>query len=187
MIKTKKDLHFWLQEDAKRNYQSSYLRYLLGLFLGKEQAYAFRYLKCLRNCEYHYNNDSIYHKVLCAFYKIKLSRLGSHYHIEIPINTVGYGVRLHHISGGGGILLNISKAGNYCGFNSGVLLGQKGIDEKPVLGDHVIFTPGSKAIGAVTIGNNVVVAPNAVVVKDVPDDCIVGGVPAKIIKRQDGK
>nr|WP_302386912.1 hypothetical protein [Emergencia timonensis] len=35
----------------------------------------------------------------------------------------------------------------------------------------------------VTIGNNVVVAAGAVVAKDVPDNCVVAGVPAKIIKK----
>lgn len=34
-----------------------------------------------------------------------------------------------------------------------------------------------------TIGNNVVVAAGAVVTKDVPDNCVVGGVPAGIIKK----
>lgn len=33
-----------------------------------------------------------------------------------------------------------------------------------------------------TIGNNVVVAAGAVVTKDVPDNCVVGGVPAKVIR-----
>ena len=37
-------------------------------------------------------------------------------------------------------------------------------------------------IGRIKIGNNVIVAPNAVVINDVPDNVIVGGVPAKIIK-----
>lgn len=32
------------------------------------------------------------------------------------------------------------------------------------------------------IGNNVTIAPNAVVVKDVPDNVVVGGIPAKILK-----
>lgn len=182
MIKTRKDLSFYLQEDAKRNEMPTLKHYVIGLLLGKEQAYAYRYLKCLRHCEYHSNNHGFLHKLLYYWYKIRLGRLGSKYHIDIPLNAVGYGVRLLHISGGGGILLNICKAGNYCGFNSGVLLGQKGRDEKPILGDHVVFSPGSKAIGAVTIGNNVVVAPNAVVVKDVRDNCVVGGVPAKVIK-----
>ena len=36
--------------------------------------------------------------------------------------------------------------------------------------------------GGVKIGNNVTIAPNAVVVKDVPDNVVVGGVPAKILK-----
>ena len=40
----------------------------------------------------------------------------------------------------------------------------------------------SDGLGGVIIGDNVTIAPNAVVVKDVPDNCIVAGVPAKIIK-----
>lgn len=187
MIKTRKDLNFYLAEDAWRNDSSSFYKYMLGLVLGREQAYAYRYLKALRHCEYHYNNKGFIHKFLYFLYKIKLGRLGFRYHLEMPLNAVGYGCRLLHISGGGGILLNINRAGNYCGFNSGVLIGQKGPNEKPSLGDYVVFAPGSKAIGAVKIGNNVFVAPNAVVVRDVPADCIVGGIPAKIIKRNDTK
>ena len=40
-------------------------------------------------------------------------------------------------------------------------------------------------IGDVTIGNNVTIAPNSVVTKDVPSNCLVGGTPAKIIKYYD--
>ena len=60
--------------------------------------------------------------------------------------------------------------GHYCGFNAGVLLGNvDSNDNRPIL-------------GKITIGNNVFVAPNAVVTKDVPDNVIVGGIPAKILK-----
>lgn len=66
--------------------------------------------------------------------------------------------------------------------NSGVLCGKK--DGKiPVVGNGVSLCPGVKVIGGVTIGDNSLIAPNAVVVKDVDANCIVGGVPAKIIKR----
>lgn len=41
----------------------------------------------------------------------------------------------------------------------------------------------SGVYGNVKIGNNVIVAPNAVVIHDVPDNCVVAGVPARIIKR----
>ena len=43
------------------------------------------------------------------------------------------------------------------------------------------MTIGSKIIGGVTIGSNVIVAPNSVVVKDVPDNAVVSGIPAKIL------
>lgn len=88
-----------------------------------------------------------------------------------------------HLSGGGGLLINAKSVGNYCGFNTGVLIGNNGSQEnRPNIGDHVAFGPGAKAFGSITIENNVFVAPNAVVVKNVPENCIVGGVPAKIIK-----
>lgn len=73
--------------------------------------------------------------------------------------------------------------GHYCGVNAGVLLGNiDSNDNRPILGDYVAFGPGAKAFGKITIGNNVFVAPNADVTKDVPDNVIVGGIPAKILK-----
>ena len=45
------------------------------------------------------------------------------------------------------------------------------------IGGNVTILPG------VTIGNNVVIAAGAVVTKDVPDNCIAGGVPAKVIQQ----
>ena len=54
---------------------------------------------------------------------------------------------------------------------------------KPVtIGDNVWLGGRSVITPGVTIGNNVVVAAGAVVVKDVPDNVVVGGNPAKIIK-----
>lgn len=47
---------------------------------------------------------------------------------------------------------------------------------------HCFIGAGSKIMGGVKIDNNVTIAPNAVVVKDVPDNAVVGGIPAKILK-----
>lgn len=58
--------------------------------------------------------------------------------------------------------------------------------DKPIIGDNVSLYPGSVVAGGITIGNNVEIAANTVVLKDVPDDCLVAGNPAYIIKR-DGK
>lgn len=54
---------------------------------------------------------------------------------------------------------------------------------KPVtIGNHVWIGGNCTILPGITIGSNVVVAAGAVVTKDVPDNCVVGGVPAKIIK-----
>ena len=115
---------------------------------------------------------------------MKLSRLGFLYNIRIRPNSCGYGLRILHIAGGGGVLLNVESVGNYCGFNSGVLIGNKSKGERVTIGDYTAFGPGAKAFGNINIGNHCFIASNAVVVHDIPDNAIVGGVPAKIIKFQ---
>lgn len=52
------------------------------------------------------------------------------------------------------------------------------------IGNNCMLGAGSKILGHVTIGNNVRVGANAVVVHDVPDNCTVAGVPAKIVSRR---
>lgn len=65
----------------------------------------------------------------------------------------------------------------------GVTIGNKNTeDDCPIIGDNCDIGAGAKIIGAIHIGNNVTIGANAVVVKDIPDNCIVGGIPAKIIK-----
>ena len=82
-------------------------------------------------------------------------------------------------------MLNAKQIGNYCSFNSGVLIGNKdGIDNKPILKNYVSFGPSAKAFGNITIGENVFIAPGAVVTKDIEDNSIAGGIPAKIIKKK---
>jgi serine O-acetyltransferase len=55
------------------------------------------------------------------------------------------------------------------------------INGNPVIGNNCILFAGSKIIGGVVLGDNVVVGANAVVTKDVPDNAVVVGAPAKII------
>lgn len=76
----------------------------------------------------------------------------------------------------------------WCVFIGGVTVGRNCIVQTGVaihyevkkLGDNVYFGPGAKAIGPVTIGNNVTVVANSLVLSDIPDNCTVVGVPARI-------
>lgn len=77
--------------------------------------------------------------------------------------------------------------GANCNIYQGVTIGQKLRGERkgyPIIGNEVFISPGAKIIGKVKIGNNVVIGANAVVDKDVEDNAVVGGVPAKILSYQ---
>jgi serine O-acetyltransferase len=54
----------------------------------------------------------------------------------------------------------------------------------PKIGDNCYIGAGAKIIGKVTIGNNVRIGANCVVVKDVPDNCTVVSQPCRIIQKE---
>ncbi len=64
---------------------------------------------------------------------------------------------------------------------------QQGVSTRPVtIGDDVWIGANAVVLPGVSIGSHCVVAAGAVVTKDVPDGCVVGGVPAKVIKKIHG-
>ncbi|PFK79237.1 serine acetyltransferase [Priestia megaterium] len=90
---------------------------------------------------------------------------------------IGEGTKLGY--GGIGVVIQKSaKIGRNCTISQNVTVGSRG--KQPVIGDNVYIAPGAICIGG-TIGDNVVVGANAVVTKDIPSNCVVAGVPAKII------
>lgn len=93
---------------------------------------------------------------------------------------IGGGLIVQH---GYATIIAPRKIGKNCWVNQGVTIGYTNDEACPTISDNVRVYAGAKILGDVHIGNNVIVAANAVVVKDVEDNCIVGGVPAKVIKR----
>ena len=51
----------------------------------------------------------------------------------------------------------------------------------PQIGCRVYFGPGAKVFGRIRIGDNVAIGANAVVCEDVPDNAVLGGVPARVL------
>ena len=87
--------------------------------------------------------------------------------------------------GGIGVVVHArAEIGENCLIGQGITIGGKAnLHKAPKIGNFVYIAAGSRIIGDVTIGNNVVIGVNSVVTKDVPDNCVVAGIPAKIIKR----
>lgn len=67
----------------------------------------------------------------------------------------------------------------------GVTLGGTGKDKgkrHPTLGHHVVVGTGAKVLGNITIGNDVKIGAGSVVVKSVPDDSTVVGIPGRVVR-----
>jgi serine O-acetyltransferase len=90
------------------------------------------------------------------------------------------------IINGSGCLFGPKSIGVNCTLGPNISIGYTNETDHPTILNNVTIYSGACILGNITIGNNVIVGANAVVLKDVPDDCTVAGVPAYIIKR-DGK
>ncbi len=108
--------------------------------------------------------------------------------IEIhPGATIGRRLVIDH--GTGIVIGETAEIGDDVLIYQGVTLGGTGKDEgkrHPTVKNGVMISAGSKVLGPITIGENSRVAAGAVVLKDVPPNSTVVGVPARVV-RQNGK
>ncbi len=109
--------------------------------------------------------------------------------VEISMDTeIAGGLFIPHSFG---IVIGASKIGKNAIIYQGVTIGAKNLDvpfshgNRPVIGDDVIIASGAKVLGGISIGNNVTVAANSVVINSCEDSCVVGGMPAKTLKVKD--
>jgi len=109
--------------------------------------------------------------------------------IEIhPGAEIGSDFFIDH--GGGVVIGETSEIGNNVTLYQGVVLGgttDKSIKRHPTLGNNIVIGSGAKLLGAITIGDNVKIGANSVVIEDVPPNSVVVGVPGKIVAREGKK
>lgn len=106
------------------------------------------------------------------------------YNSKIPYQAqIGKGTTFGY--GGMGVVLH-SKCviGKYCTIGQQVTIGggNSRYPGLPIIGDNVYIAKGAIVFGGIRIGNNVTIGANAVVNAPVPDNAVVAGVPAKILK-----
>ncbi|OUD15579.1 serine O-acetyltransferase [Thioflexithrix psekupsensis] len=105
--------------------------------------------------------------------------------IELPCETkLGRRVRIDHF--GGIIISGDAEIGDDVIIRNGVTIGLRHTDRRgaPKIGHRVDIGAGAKLLGAITIGDDVVIGANAVVIHDVPANSIAVGVPARVKPRQ---
>lgn len=108
--------------------------------------------------------------------------------IEIhPGAVIGKEVLIDH--GMGVVIGETAEIGDHCIIYQGVTLGgtkREPGKRHPTIGNHTVIGAGAMVLGNIKIGNNCRIGANAVVTRDVADNCTVVGNPGRIII-QDGK
>lgn len=108
--------------------------------------------------------------------------------IEIhPAASIGKGIFIDH--GSGVVIGETARVGDGCTIYQGVTLGGTSLSHgkrHPTLGRNVTVGVNSSVLGAIVLGDNARVGGGSVVVKDVPANATVVGVPARVVM-QDGK
>ncbi|MBQ2273895.1 MAG: serine O-acetyltransferase EpsC [Acutalibacteraceae bacterium] len=105
--------------------------------------------------------------------------------IEIhPGATIGRRLVIDH--GTGVVIGETAEIGDDVLIYQGVTLGGTGKDKgkrHPTIGNNVMISSGAKVLGPFKVGDNSRIAAGAVVLDEVPPDCTVVGVPARVVKR----
>lgn len=138
-----------------------------------------------------------WHSLARFFYKIKLKFLAravsqvSRFFTGIEIHPgakIGRGVFIDH--GMGVVIGETTIVGDNVVIYQGVTLGGTGKEKgkrHPTIMNNVMISAGAKVLGNIIVGENSKIGAQAVVLKDVPPDSTVVGVPARVVKSADPK
>jgi serine O-acetyltransferase len=166
-----------IKSDAYRYSASMAWNNMIYLYLKSS---GFRYTVWLRIAHGFRSNKFLY--ILPWFV---LSKLKYKYGYDIPAETtIAEGFYIGHF--GNVVISSKATIKKNCNISHGVTIGYKAGNLNngyPIIGENVYIGPGAKIFGGITVGNNVAIGANAVVNKDIPDNCTVAGVPAQIVSQ----
>ena len=151
--------------------------------MARKECYGYRYSKILRKCKWYKEHNN---KILFAFERVKLQMLSEKLGFQINYSTqIGRGLYLGHM---GSIVVNWKAVlGNNVNLAQGVTIGQANGGNKdgvPKIGNNVWIGANATVVGGITIGDDVMIAPNTFVNFDVPSDSLVIMEKAKTITRE---
>lgn len=101
--------------------------------------------------------------------------------LYIEAKEIGGGLFIQH---GFATMIAAEAIGENCWINQQVTIGYNGSGRAPVIGSNVMITCGAKVLGPITVGDRAVIGANAVVIRDVEPGAVMGGVPARVLRKE---
>ena len=174
------ELIYLINSDLYRYSGKTNLKLFLKHLLTQK---AFKVSFWYRISRFFYLNNN---KVMLLFSKIIYKQYQEKFCIDLSYKTaIGSGLCLRHVFG---IAINDDAIiGNNVEICQNVTIGatprgnRKGT---PVIKDNVLLAPGCVVIGNISVGNNVIIGANTVVIKDAPDNSVLSGIPSEIISEK---
>jgi len=170
-----RDLKDYLQADLYRYSGARATCYFLKALSPSLPAFRYTYLLRHASVFPKYSIRGLLYRALLLHYSYK-------YGFQILPNTrIGKGLYIGHR---GPVVINgLAELGDNCTLAHIVTIGQTNRGERtgcPKIGNRVCIGAGAVVVGKIVIGDNVLIAPNAYVNFDVPDNSIVIGNPAVV-------
>lgn len=152
-------------------------------FITKREMYGYRFTKSLRKCKYYKANRN---RFLYLFNRIRLAKMSVKYGFQISYATeIGRGFYIGHM---GNVVINsAAKIGKNVNISQGVTIGisNGGVHSGvPKIGNNVWIGANSVIVGGITVGDDVIIAPNTFVNFDVPSHSVVIGSKAEIHSKE---
>lgn len=178
-VLTWKNLISFIKRDFERiNGKITFRKFMTSLLFEP----GFKYIFWMRVTRYFWLKRGLA-RLLFVVCRFILKHFAYKYTFDVSYRArIGAGLSIAHH---GYIVVRAAAViGENCSLRPGVVIGKKLTDDinAAILGNNVDIGVGAKILGDVQIGNNVMIGANAVVTKNVPDNAIVAGIPARVLR-----
>lgn len=175
MIKTRKELSFYLQADRMMNrgtFKVSWKEKLRSFIMPD---YIMDYLSYMRKADFYNSQGGWIDKLKANYYALRQRKLGIKLGFSISRDVFGYGLVIPHygtiVVGGG------NKIGNYAVLHTSTCI----TNGHKVIGDGLYVSTGAKLTTVNQLGDNITIAANSVLTSDIVlSGVLVVGMPAYI-------
>lgn len=167
----------FIKHEILREKKYNFLKFIKVIFLNLNLRFVY-YLRLFQWL----TEKKIPYITICINHKL-ISKYGCYIGSKAKI---GIGVKFPHPNGI--VIGETTTIGQNCTIYQQVTFGGKNIGDAqnnnyPTIGNNVIIFAGAKLIGNIIIGDNVIIGANSVVNKSFPSNSVIGGVPAKLLKK----